>query len=59
MDVYKCSGCHRTTESTNVQKVTLSPESLQAMTAMLDKPTSMPSVMMGGFRSLLSIAEHS
>lgn len=56
MDVYKCSGC-QTTEKASIQKVILSPQSLQAGTAMLEKPTIKSSVVTGGFRPLLSIPE--
>ena len=57
MDVYKCSGCQPTVNP-GVQKVILSPRSLQAGTGMLDKASVKSSVMTGGFRPLLSIAEH-
>lgn len=56
MDVYKCSAC-QTTGNAGIQKVILSPRSLQAGTNALDKPTINPSAMTGGFRPLLSIPE--
>lgn len=61
MDMYKCLGCQtseKTNEKTNIQKVILSPGSLQAGTTMLGKPVIKPSGITGGFRPLLSIPEH-
>ena len=55
MDVYKCSGC-QTAKSAGVRKIILSPGSLQAGTGVLEK--NKPSVMISGFRPLLSIPEH-
>ena len=57
MDVYKCSGC-QSTRNVGVQKVILSPRSIQAGTGMFDKSSIKSPGMTGGFRPLLSIAEH-
>lgn len=57
MDVYKCSGCQTTEKNNGVQKIILSPGSLKAATAMLDKPSVKSPIMTGGFRPLLSIPE--